>query len=58
MDSHTSLDRNNPINNLEESELCKHCQLDLVNEKGEMICEGCDVCVCCVETLTECKCDE
>lgn len=58
MDSKDNFDRNNPINNWEERELCNHCQYDLVNESGEMVCEACDKCDCCGEMLNECDCTD
>tara|TARA_R110002074_G_scaffold1973_4_gene11891 strand:- start:1187 stop:1612 length:426 start_codon:yes stop_codon:yes gene_type:complete len=39
MDTHTSMDANNPINDRTENETCKDCQSVLGNYKGEMVCK-------------------
>ncbi len=58
MDTQDSLNANNPINCNEFVETCKHCQTDLENDKGEMVCPECDFCVICIEEIDECTCNE
>jgi len=56
MDTHTQMDANNPINWDKEVKTCKHCQTDLENEGGELVCSECDKCIYCGEMLNECDC--
>ncbi len=59
MDNYITNDKNNPINNTKEPNLCDDCLMDIKkDEEGFEYCETCEMCSDCINYKTDCLCIE